>query len=137
MARVSERDVPRNRSEHVVEEHRDGYHEALEASSRGWHEGRHTLLPWWEYILGVVVLDAYRTLDERVGRITSRRGAKRQMVVAAIRRTPPTFRYADLARACPGVSRPTIQRAMRKLRDTGEIELVQAGRDAEWRHAGA
>ncbi len=120
--------------EQVVETHRDGYHDALEAASRGWHDAGHGLLPWWEYFLGVVVLGAYRTLDERVGAITSRRGAKRQMVTAAIRRTPPTFRYADLARACPGVSRPTIQRALRDLRNAGEIELVRAGRDAEWRH---
>ena len=119
--------------EQVVERHREGYYDALEASSRGWHEGRHTLLPWWEYLLGVVVLDAYRTLDERVGGITSRRGAKRQMVAAAIRRMAPVFRYADVARACPGISRPTIQRAMREARDAGEIELIQAGRDAEWR----
>ncbi|MFW6331425.1 MAG: Fic family protein, partial [Gemmatimonadota bacterium] len=119
--------------EQVVEHHRDGYYDAVEASSRGWHDARHSLLPWWEYFLGVVVLDAYRALDERVGRITSRRGAKRQMVAAAIRRMPAVFRYADVARACPGISRPTIQRAMREARDAGFIELLSAGRDAEWR----
>lgn len=119
--------------EQVVEAHRDGYYEALEASSRGWHQGTHTLLAWWEYFLGVVVAEAYRTLDERVGRITSRRGAKRQMVAAAIRRMPPIFRYGDLARACPGISRPTIQRAMAEARDADAIALVKAGRDAEWR----
>jgi CRP-like cAMP-binding protein len=54
------------------------------------------------------------------------------MVVASIRRLPETFRYADIVRACPGVSRPTIQRAMRRLRDAGEIELLGRGRDAEW-----
>jgi CRP-like cAMP-binding protein len=48
-------------------------------------------------------------------------------------RFPERFRYADVAKACPGVSRPTIQRAIRKLRDAGEIELLQKGRDAEWR----
>lgn len=119
--------------EQVVEANRERYYDTLEASSRGWHEAAHSLLPWWEYILGVVVLGAYRTLDERVGQITSRQGAKRQMVAAAIRRMPPVFRYADLARACPGISRPTIQRAMREAKEAGEIELIQRGRDAEWR----
>lgn len=119
--------------EQVVEETRDGYYDALFASSQGWHERDHSLLPWWEYFVGVALLTAYRRLDDRVGQITSRRGAKQQMVVSAIRRMPETFRYADVARACPGVSRPTIQRAMRKLRDRGEIELISRGRDAEWR----
>jgi len=122
--------------EQVVEETREGYYDSLFASSQSWHDGEHALLPWWEYFLGVAVLTAYRRLDERVGSITSRRGAKRKMVVAAIRRMPRTFRYADVARACPGVSRPTIQRAMRMLRDRGEIESISKGRDAEWRRTG-
>jgi Fic family protein len=118
--------------EQMIEETRAGYYDSLFASSQHWHEGNHTLLPWWEYFLGVAVLAAYRRLDEHVGAVTSRRGAKQQMVVASIRRLPETFRYADIARACPGVSRPTIQRAMRRLRDAGEIELLGRGRDAEW-----
>ncbi|MEN8376773.1 MAG: Fic family protein [Gemmatimonadota bacterium] len=118
--------------ERVVEDTRDGYYEALFASSQDWHEGKHSLLPWWEYFLGVAVLTAYRVLDERVGAITSRRGAKRQMVMAAIHRLPETFSYAEVARACPGVSRPTIQRALRSLRDDGEIQLLRRGRDATW-----
>jgi Fic family protein len=119
--------------EQVIEETREGYYDSLFASSQGWHEAEHSLLPWWEYFLGVAVLATYRRLDERVGQVTSRRGAKQQMVLAAIGRLPETFQYADVARACPGVSRPTIQRAMRKLRDAGEIELLRKGRDAEWR----
>lgn len=119
--------------EQVVEETRAGYYDSLFGSSQRWHEGRHSLLPWWEYFLGVAVLSAYQRLDERVGSITSRRGAKQEMVVAAIRRLPETFRYADVERACPGISRPTIQRALRTLRDQGEIVLVRKGRDAQWR----
>lgn len=122
--------------EQVIEETREGYYDSLYASSEGWHDAEDSLLPWWEYFLGVAVLTAYRRLDEQVGKMTSRRGAKQQMVIAAIRRLPETFRYAEVARACPGVSRPTIQRALRRLRDAGEIDLLQRGRDAEWRKRG-
>jgi Fic family protein len=119
--------------EQVVEETREGYYDSLYASSQGWHEGKHSLLPWWEYFLGVAMLTAYRRLDERVGSVTTGRGAKREMVLDTIRRLPERFRYADVARACPSISRPTIQRAMRELRDRGEIEVAKKGRDAEWR----
>lgn len=118
--------------EEIVEETKDSYYDALYRSSQGWHEGRHSLLPWWEYFLGVDVLTAYRRLDERVGGVTGRRGAKREMVTAAVDRLPARFRYADVTRACPGVSRPTITRALRALRDAGRIRLMGAGRDAEW-----
>lgn len=33
--------------EKVIEDTREGY-DALSRSSKGWHEGRHTLVPWWE-----------------------------------------------------------------------------------------
>lgn len=119
--------------EQVIEQTREGYYDSLFASSQGWHESRHSLLPWWEYFLGVAVLTAYRRLDEQLSGITTRRGAKQAMVAAAIRRMPARFRYSDVERACPGVSRPTIQRAFHKLREAGEIELLSRGRDAEWR----
>ena len=45
---------------------------------------------------------------------------------------PKTFRYADVERACPGVSRPTIVRVLGALRDKGEIRCTKGGRDATW-----
>jgi hypothetical protein len=42
-----------------------------------------------------------------------RRGAKRDLIREAVHRLPNRFRYADLERALPAVSRPTIARASR------------------------
>lgn len=117
--------------ERIVERTRESYYDALGAASRGWHDGEHDLRPWWEYFLGVL-LAAYRELEERVGDTEAPRGAKRRMVIAAIRRMPPRFRYADLAEACPGVSRPTIRRALVELREAGEVRCLGTGRGAEW-----
>jgi Fic family protein len=118
--------------ERLVEQTKEGYYEALHASSQGWHEGTHTLRPWLEYLLGVVVFGAYSELEARVGTITSGRGAKREMVRDAVLRLPPSFRYADVERACPGVSRPTINRGLRELRLEGVIRCARPGRDAQW-----
>ena len=51
--------------EKIVEQTREGYYDALFKSSRGWHEGKHSLVPWWEYLLGVVVLSAYKDFEAR------------------------------------------------------------------------
>lgn len=118
--------------EQIVEWTRESYYDILYQSSQGWHEGQHTLLPWWEYFLGVVVLSAYRELEHRVGLLTDARGAKREMVFNVIDRLPDSFRYADVEHACPGVSRPTINRALAELRRRGSIICVKAGRDATW-----
>lgn len=121
--------------EKIIEDTKDTYYEALEASSAGWHEGAHDLVPWLEYSHGVLIA-AYFEFEQRVGQMGSGRGAKREMVTECIRHMPRTFRYADVERACPGVSRPTIVRVLGALRDKGEIRCVKGGRDALWERAG-
>ena len=118
--------------EKIVERHREDYYEALHKSDRGWHKERHTLIPWWEYFLGVMLLTSYREFEQRIGIVISSRGAKREMVIDAVRRLPNEFKIADVERACPGVSRPTINRALAELRKRGIIRCVKHGRDAIW-----
>ena len=65
--------------ERVVEESKETYYEVLLKSSNDWHEPKHDLRPWWEYFLGTIIA-AYKEFEERVGTITTARGAKREMV---------------------------------------------------------
>lgn len=123
--------------EHIIENQREGYYDALYKSSQGWHQGKHTLLPWWEYFLGVMLLPAYREFERRTGELHNAHGAKSEMVLSAIEKLPGTFRYADLAQACPNVSRPTIKRVLARLRDEGLIHCTKPGRDATWEKKGS
>jgi Fic family protein len=118
--------------ETAIEETKEGYYDSLNASSQGWHEARHSLVAWWEYFVGVMLVRAYRQFEERVGVTNARRGAKRDMIRDAVNRLPNRFRYADLERALPAVSRPTIARALRELRAEGAIRCLNPGRDATW-----
>ena len=52
--------------ERLIEESQESYYEALKDSSEAWHEGKHDLVPWWAYFLGIV-RSAYREFEERVG----------------------------------------------------------------------
>jgi len=117
--------------ERIVENSRESYYEALAKSSEGWHEAKHDLLPWLEYFLGVLLV-AYREFESRVGAVQSQRGTKRDLVIDCVRHLPVQFRFADVERGCPAVSRPTIERALAQMRDTGEIRLLKSGRDAVW-----
>jgi len=118
--------------ERQVEETREGYYDALFASSQRWHEAEHAIEPWWEYSLGVMLVGAYQEFEARVGQVQSRRGAKQQAVLAAFEHMPGRFRFSDLERACPGVSRPTIERVLAQLRRRGLAACVRAGRGAIW-----
>ncbi len=114
--------------EKLIEDTRQGYYEALEASSADWHEGRHDLRPWVEHSMGIV-LAASRELEARVDAVAGARGAKREMVVDCVERPPSELSMADIERACPHVSRPTINRVLRDLRRDGRLQATR-GRDA-------
>ena len=121
--------------ERVIEQSRETYYEALQASSEGWHESSHDLRPWLGYFFGVIVA-AYKELETRVGTITGGRGYKRQMVIDCVGRLPEQFRVADVERVCSGIPRPTINRVLGQLRDDGKLESSGRGRDATWQKLG-
>lgn len=122
--------------EAIIERTKDSYYETLQRCSQGWHEGEHELLPWWEYFLGVL-LKAYRDFEQRVGVVTSQRGAKKGMVADAIARLPSQFQIGDIQRACPTVSRPTINRVLAELKQEGRVRCIKGGRDALWEKLGS
>ena len=72
--------------ETAIEGTKEGYYDSLHTSSQGWHDARHSLVPWWEYFVGVMLVTAYRQFEERVGVTTARRGGKRDMVRDAVTR---------------------------------------------------
>lgn len=118
--------------EQMVEHTKESYYDTLYQSSQGWHETQHPILPWWEYFLGVILLGVYKEFERRVGMITTTRGAKREMILETVSRLHQRFQIGDIERACLGVSRPTINRALRELREQGKIICVKSGRDAIW-----
>ncbi len=118
--------------ERLFEEVKDRYYATLEASSQGWHGGRHDPHPWLDLFWGVLIA-AYKEFEERVGAVDGGRGRKSAQVRAAIDRRRLPFRTADLERDCPGVGRDTIRKVLRSLRDEGVLVSEGRGPAARWR----
>lgn len=117
--------------ERIFEESKKSYYETLEASSQGWHEGRHDARPWLDYFWGAL-LRAYKEFEERVGTIERGRGAKSDRVRAeALKRTQP-FSISEIEQACPGVSRDTVRLVLRAMKAEGLIAPTGKGRGAKW-----
>jgi Fic family protein len=117
--------------ERIVEESKETYYEALEASSQRWHEGSHDALPWMRYFWGVV-LRGYKEFELRVGKLRTGRGAKTDLVEEAIGRRVGAFSISDIEKECPGVSRDWIRVVLRRLRDERRIVRQGRGRGAKW-----
>lgn len=115
--------------ERLVENTKISYYESLRASSEGWHEGKHSLLPWWEYFLGIA-LAAYQQLDQKLsgGAMPS----KADRVRLAVDLMPAVFSKADLGQASPEVSPRTLKRVLEELRAEGKVQLVKRGKNAMW-----
>ncbi|MEA5625821.1 Fic family protein [Nostoc sp. UHCC 0251] len=119
--------------ERIVERTKESYYDTLYQSSQNWHQGQHSLLPWWEYFLGVVVLSPYREFEQRVGLVSSVKGAKTAMVLDAIGNIAYDFSIKDLQEQCPTVGIDLIRRILRQERTSGRLECLGRGPDARWR----
>jgi Fic family protein len=118
--------------ERIIEDNKERYYEVLEHSSQRWHEGKHDPWPAMNFLL-YILTRACKEFEERVGRMTSPRGAKTEMVEHAIETISGEFGITDLERLCPGVSRDMIRLLLRDLKATRRIECLGRGPGAKWR----
>jgi Fic family protein len=121
--------------ERLIEQNKDRYYETLEQSSDRWHDGKHNPWPYINYVL-YTLKTAYREFEERVGQITSPKGAKAEMVLNAIRVQRGEFRLVDIERACPGVGREWIRALLASLKKSGEVKCHGKGPAARWAYQG-
>lgn len=117
--------------ERIFEDTKEGYYEALEASSQGWHQGTHDVKPWLDYFWGAL-LRAYREFEERVGIVERGRGNKGDRVRADVLRRTLPFSISDVELTCPGVSRDMVRLVLRAMKSEGLIESTGKGRGAKW-----
>ena len=121
--------------ERLIEQNKERYYETLEISSRNWHEGKHDPWPYVNYLL-FILKEAYREFESRLGQIKEPRGAKTEVVIAALRGMQGRFRVADLVAACPGVSMDMIRLVLKDLRRDGRVACLGRGKNAEWERRG-
>ena len=119
--------------ERLVNDARDGYYSSLQAAGIGWHDDEHTIWPWLEYLLGIL-LAAYREFENRVEVLGDGRGAKTASIERFVReRLSDEFTIADVREAALGASDSLIGKVLARLRDEGVIEPLGTGRSARWR----
>ena len=118
--------------EKIVEQSKESYYDSLYQSSQGWHKGKHTGAQDRDF-LGVLVA-AYREFEQRVGLLTTARGAKTEMVLETIRAMHGEFSVKDLQDRCPRLGIDLIHRILREQRQAKALECLGRGPDARWRN---
>jgi len=121
--------------ERVVERSRDGYYDALERSSAGWHYDAHDARPWLDYFLGILTA-AYDEFEARVDAVRrGRGGTKTEMVRTSVARRMAPFAISEIERELPGISRDLIRSVLKDLRNEGVLALRGRGRGARYHPA--
>ena len=117
--------------ERLIEQNKERYYETLEQSSQGWHEGKHDPWPYINYLM-YILKTGYREFESRLDIEESPRGAKTEIIEAAIKSMPDEFTLSDIERACPGVSHDMIRKILRLKKQAGEVACLGRGPGAHW-----
>ena len=110
-----------------IAKHKDLYYDALSASQNGWHEGSNDPVPFIKYLLGTI-LAAYRDFEDRFALVEIKRPAL-DIVRLATQYKIGRFTKQDIRELCPSISISSIEGALRKMVDNGEIKREGSGKN--------
>ncbi|WP_243343804.1 Fic family protein [Anaerococcus sp. AGMB09787] len=117
--------------EMIIEETKDIYYQELQASSENWHEGTNDELPFIKYMLSVIY-KAYSECDDRFKLIAEKSLKSSQRVMKVFDNSLESLSKSDIVILCPDISKRTIERALKELKDEGLIKQVGSGRATKY-----
>ncbi|GHV93759.1 cell division protein Fic [Spirochaetia bacterium] len=111
----------------IIEQTKESYYEALEASSLGWREGENDYFPFVRYFLEVL-LKAYREFASRLSLSMNRELSKSERVRFLFSESLRPLSKADILTRLPGVSASTVEAALSLLVKEAYIIKTGAGK---------
>ena len=117
--------------EMIIEETKDIYYEELQASSENWHSGTNDELPFIKYMLSVIY-KAYSECDERFKLISEKSLTSAERVMKVFENSLEPLSKSDIAILCPDISKRTIERALKELKDRSLIKQLGSGRSTKY-----
>ncbi len=105
---------------------KDLYYGALSQSQKGWNTAEENKEAFIKYILGTIV-SAYRDFEERAALVSEKTTAI-NMVRKAITNIIGKFNKNTLQKLCPAVSIKSLEKALKTMCETGEIEKHGTGK---------
>lgn len=112
--------------EMLIEKTKDTYYDALQASSKGWHEDENRYEPFVRYYLGIL-LKAYDEFENRIEHLKYRRMSKPDRIKAVIDRKVGKITKKEIMENCPDISKVTVERTLTSLVKSGLIQKIGAG----------
>ncbi len=109
-----------------IAQHKDLYYDALYASQQGWHEGKDDPVPFIKYLLGTIIA-AYSDFEDRFVLVETKRSALETVRLASMNKIGK-FNKQDIRELCPSLSISSVEGALRKLVESGELKREGNGK---------
>ena len=109
-----------------IAQHKDLYYDALYAAQQGWHEGKDDPVPFIKYLLGTIIA-AYRDFEDRFALVETKRSALETVRLASMNKIGK-FNKQDIRELCPSLSISSVEGALRKLVESGELKREGKGK---------
>ncbi len=116
--------------ESKIAKNKDLYYSALGESQIGWHEEKDNPVPFINYLLSTV-LSAYKDFGDRFSLIETKHTALETVRSATLQKIG-RFTKQDIRELCPALSVSSIETALRKLTDSGELRKEGIGRSTHY-----
>ena len=113
-----------------IAKNKDLYYDALGASQIGWHDGNDDPVPFIKYLLGTI-LAAYRDFEDRFALVETKRSALDTVRLAAQNKIG-SFTKQDIRELCPSLSLSSVEGALRKLVESGELRREGNGKNTHY-----
>lgn len=110
-----------------IAKNKDLYYDALFESQNGWHEGAEDPLPFIKYLLGTI-LAAYKDFQDRFA-LVERKLPALDTVRLATQNKIGRFTKQDIRELCPALSVSSVEGALRKLVEAGELKREGTGKN--------
>ena len=105
---------------------KDLYYDALNRAQHGWHEGTGDAIPFIKYLLGTI-LAAYKDFGDRFAIVEEKLPAIDMVRKAALNKIG-RFTKQDIREQCPSLSLSSVEGALRKMVESGELKREGAGK---------
>lgn len=110
-----------------IAKNKDLYYDALSESQDGWHEGNDDPMPFVKYLLGTI-LAAYKDFEDRFALVEKKLPAI-ETVRLATQNKIGRFSKQDIRELCPSLSLSSVEGALRKLVEAGELKREGNGKN--------
>jgi len=118
--------------ERIIEQSKGRYYETLQTSSQGWHEGRHDMWPYVNYLL-FTLKEVYQEFENRYENTSLPLGEKTEVVRQAVAGFAGEFHVIELHKKCPEVSLDMIRKVLKDMVVEKSVECLGRGKQAKWR----